>query len=78
MSLKHLMTMMAIVGDDLPDLPLMRQAGLGIAVADAAEFILQHADWHTQLTGGAGAAREVCEMIMRAQGTLNPLCEQYL
>lgn len=68
----------AYVGDDLPDLPLMRRAGLGIAVADAAEFVLENADWRTQAAGGRGAAREVCELIMRAQNTLKSTCEQYL
>ncbi len=68
----------AYVGDDLPDLPLMRKVGLGIAVADAAEYVRQHADWQTQAAGGKGAAREVCELIMQAQNTFIPICEQYL
>jgi 3-deoxy-D-manno-octulosonate 8-phosphate phosphatase (KDO 8-P phosphatase) len=68
----------AYVGDDLPDLPLMRQVGLGIAVADAADFVRLHADWQTQMPGGKGAAREVCELIMQAQNTLTGICEQYL
>lgn len=68
----------AYVGDDLPDLPLMRRVGLGIAVADACPYVLQHADWTTQAAGGKGAARETCEMIMQAQGTLAKVCEQYL
>lgn len=68
----------AYVGDDLPDLPIMRRCGLGIAVADAAEFVRQHADWQTVADGGKGAAREVCELIMRAQNTLTHIYEQYL
>lgn len=68
----------AYLGDDLPDLPLIRRVGLGMAVADAAEFVLIHASWHTQCKGGKGAAREVCELIMQAQNTLLSTCEQYL
>jgi len=68
----------AYVGDDLPDLPIMRRCGLGIAVADAADFVRQHADWQTTAAGGKGAAREACELIMRAQNTLNTIYEQYL
>lgn len=69
---------MAYVGDDLPDLPLMRMVGLGIAVSDAADYVRLHADWQTQAAGGRGAAREVCEFIMHAQGTLTTICEHYL
>lgn len=76
--LKLDMSQIAYVGDDLPDLPLMRRVGLGIAVADAADFVLTNADWRTQAAGGRGAAREACELIMRAQNTLTSTCEQYL
>ncbi len=68
----------AYVGDDLPDLPVMRRCGLGIAVADAADFVSQHADWQTKAKGGKGAAREVCVLIMQAQNTLTSTYEQYL
>lgn len=68
----------AHVGDDLPDLPLMRRVGLGIAVADGCEYVVQHADYVTRAAGGKGAVREVCEMIMQAQGTWLPMCEGYL
>lgn len=68
----------AYVGDDLPDLPLMRSVGLGIAVADACEYVCLHADWVVQMDGGRGAARAVCELIMQAQGTWSSTVEQYL
>ncbi len=68
----------AYMGDDLPDLPLMRRSGLGIAVADAADYVRRHADWQTRALGGHGAAREACEFIMHAQNTLTTICEQYL
>lgn len=65
------------VGDDLLDLPLMRRVGLAVAVADAHESILSHAHWRTRNVGGAGAAREVCDLVMRAQGTLDAIIESY-
>lgn len=68
----------AYVGDDLPDLPLMRRVGLGIAVADACDYVRCHADWVIKAAGGKGAAREVCELVMQAQGTLSAAYERYL
>jgi 3-deoxy-D-manno-octulosonate 8-phosphate phosphatase (KDO 8-P phosphatase) len=68
----------ACVGDDVVDLPLLRRAGLAIAVADAHELVKSHAHWITANRGGHGAAREVCELVMRAQGTLEPLWRRYL
>lgn len=67
----------AHVGDDLLDLPVMRRVGLSVAVADANEAILPYAHWQTRCVGGAGAAREVCDLIMGAQGTLNAVIERY-
>lgn len=66
-------TEVAYVGDDLPDLPVMRQVGLAIAVADAHPWVKQHAHWQTRLPGGQGAVREVCELLMEAQGMLASL-----
>jgi 3-deoxy-D-manno-octulosonate 8-phosphate phosphatase (KDO 8-P phosphatase) len=63
----------AYVGDDLVDLPIMRRVGLAIAVADAHHLVRGHAHLTTQAAGGRGAAREVCELIMEAQGTLDQL-----
>ncbi len=60
----------AYVGDDVVDLPVMRRVGLAIAVQDAHPLVKQHAHWQTPSGGGRGAAREVCELIMEAQGTL--------
>jgi 3-deoxy-D-manno-octulosonate 8-phosphate phosphatase (KDO 8-P phosphatase) len=58
----------AFVGDDLPDLCLMRQIGLPIAVADAHELVKNYADWITSAPGGCGAVREVCEALLKARG----------
>ena len=57
----------ACVGDDLPDLPIMNAAGLGIAVADAHPTLLGSADWCTQLVGGQGCVREVCDFLVDAR-----------
>lgn len=59
----------AYVGDDLMDLPIMQRVGLAIAVGDAHHLVRGHAHLCTQACGGRGAAREVCELIMEAQGT---------
>ena len=58
----------AFVGDDLPDLPAMRIAGLAVAVANAHPWVAEATHWQTRLPGGMGAAREVCDLILHAQG----------
>ncbi len=68
----------AYVGDDVVDLPIMRQVGLAIAVQDAHRLVRQHAHWQTPSDGGRGAARDVCELVMEAQGTLEPALQGYL
>lgn len=60
----------AFVGDDLPDLSAMVKSGLAIAVADAHPEVRRHAHWTTELAGGRGAAREVSDLILDAQGLL--------
>ena len=56
------------MGDDLPDLPMFNQVGFSIAVADASPELLTKADFVTKKRGGKGAVREVCELILKAQG----------
>ncbi len=68
----------AYMGDDLPDLPLIKRAGLGIIPKNASTHLLLHADWQTQNSGGHGAVREACERIMQAQGTFESLLSTYL
>lgn len=68
----------AYVGDDLMDLPVIRRVGLGIAVADAHPLVQQHSHWTTPHPGGRGAARDVCELLMEAQGTLESQLAPYL
>jgi len=68
----------AHLGDDLPDLPVIRRVGLGIAVANAYPLVKEHSLWCTNAKGGEGAVREVCDFIMAAQNTLVPALDQYL
>ncbi|MGZ8135981.1 MAG: 3-deoxy-manno-octulosonate-8-phosphatase KdsC [Methylococcaceae bacterium] len=68
----------AHVGDDLLDLPIMARVGLAIAVSDANFAVKQHADWCTELSGGQGAVREVCDLIMQAQGSFDHIVNAYL
>ncbi|NLA75585.1 MAG: HAD hydrolase family protein, partial [Deltaproteobacteria bacterium] len=56
------------MGDDLPDIPMLRCAGLPVAVADAAIETRNAALYITKLPGGYGAVREVCEIILKAKG----------
>jgi len=68
----------AYVGDDVVDLPVMRRVGLAVAVQDAHFLVKQHAHWQTPHCGGRGAGRDVCELIMEAQGTLDTELNKYL
>ena len=68
----------AYMGDDVIDLPVMTKVGLPMAVADAHPVVIENAAWTSQHKGGHGAAREACEMIMKAQGTLAPMIKGYL
>ncbi len=68
----------AYVGDDLLDLPIMKRVGLAIAVNDAHYAVKERADWCTVLPGGQGAVREVCDLIMQAQGNFDKVLDYYL
>jgi 3-deoxy-D-manno-octulosonate 8-phosphate phosphatase (KDO 8-P phosphatase) len=57
----------ACVGDDTPDVPMMRQVGLAVAVADAHAGVRRVAHRRTRLGGGAGAVREVCDWLLAAR-----------
>lgn len=56
------------VGDDLPDVPMLRRCGLAVAVADACREAISEAHYVTRLPGGRGAVRETVELILRSQG----------
>lgn len=57
-------TEVAYMGDDLPDLPVMQQVGLSIAVANACPAVKAVAHWCTEKSGGQGAVREVCDRLL--------------
>ena len=62
----------AHIGDDLPDLPLLVRCGLGVSVPHAPAAVRDRAHYVTRREGGAGAVREVCELILAAQDALEP------
>ena len=68
----------AYVGDDLPDLPVIRYVGFGIAVANAVDEVKRHADYVTTRPGGGGAVREVIEHILKGTDKWRALMERYL
>lgn len=64
-------TQVAFMGDDLPDLAAMQRAGLAVAPANAHPWTAKHAHWRTQGSGGQGAARELADLILAAQGRVD-------
>ena len=67
----------AFIGDDLPDLALMKIIGFSIAVKDADKTIIDNADMVTSAKGGHGAVREACEAILKAKGLWKDILERY-
>jgi 3-deoxy-D-manno-octulosonate 8-phosphate phosphatase (KDO 8-P phosphatase) len=67
----------AYMGDDLLDLPVLSRVGLATAPADAAAEVRARVHWVSRANGGSGAARELIEMILRAQGRWEPLLAAY-
>lgn len=61
----------AYIGDDLIDWPVMAEIGLSVAVADAHPLLIPRADYVTRIAGGRGAVREVCDLLLLAQGKLD-------
>jgi 3-deoxy-D-manno-octulosonate 8-phosphate phosphatase (KDO 8-P phosphatase) len=68
----------AFVGDDVIDLPAMRQSGLAIAVKNARPEVKAEAHWTTAHAGGDGAARDAVEYILKAQGKWKRVVEEYI
>ena len=68
----------AFVGDDVVDIPLMRRSGFAVAVADATHETRAAAHYVTGARGGFGAVREVCELILKAQGHWDELMKRYV
>jgi 3-deoxy-D-manno-octulosonate 8-phosphate phosphatase (KDO 8-P phosphatase) len=67
----------AVMGDDLPDLPLILSAGLGTAPSDACDEVLDRVDWIVEERGGQGAVRELIEEILRANEEWDSLVAKY-
>lgn len=67
----------AFAGDDLVDLPVMRRVGLALAPADAAGEVRAAAHWVARSAGGRGAAREMVELILKAQGRWAEVVARY-
>jgi 3-deoxy-D-manno-octulosonate 8-phosphate phosphatase (KDO 8-P phosphatase) len=65
------------VGDDLPDVPVLRRCGLAVAVADACAEVRELAQYVTHCPGGHGAVREVIELILRVQGRWQAIVSEY-
>lgn len=68
----------AYMGDDLPDLPLLQQAGFAITVPQAPTIIKEHADYITTCQGGQGAVREIAELILKSQDKYLTMIQSYL
>jgi 3-deoxy-D-manno-octulosonate 8-phosphate phosphatase (KDO 8-P phosphatase) len=68
----------AFVGDDVIDLPVMRNCGLAIAVPNGRDDVKEEAHWITRHSGGDGALRDAVEYILRAQGKLKQVIAEYI
>ncbi len=68
----------AFMGDDLIDLPVLRRVGLAITVPQAPNVMHQYVHLTTKQKGGKGAVREICDMLMQAQGTYDAMLQSYL
>jgi 3-deoxy-D-manno-octulosonate 8-phosphate phosphatase (KDO 8-P phosphatase) len=66
------------VGDDVVDLPVMRQCGLAVAVADARDRVKAEAHYVTPSRGGRGAGRDAIEFILKAKGVLDQCVESMI
>jgi 3-deoxy-D-manno-octulosonate 8-phosphate phosphatase (KDO 8-P phosphatase) len=67
----------AYAGDDVVDLPVLKRCGLALSVPDAPSVVRTHAHYVTRARGGHGAAREICELILQAQGSLAARLAEY-
>ena len=68
----------AYIGDDVIDLPVMLIVGLAIAVSNANQALLPHADYKTKAKGGNGAVREVCDMLLKTMGVYDNMLKNIL
>lgn len=68
----------AYMGDDLPDIACLRRVGFGVTVPNAHPVMRQHALCCTQQSGGQGAVREICDLILQAQDKFDQAIEPYM
>ena len=68
---------MAFLGDDIVDIPVLKSVGFSAAVADAIDVVKKSVDYITGHKGGQGAVREICEMILQAQGKWPEIAAKY-
>ena len=66
------------MGDDVVDLPILRTCGFSATPADGHELVRSHVSYVANCPGGRGAVREVCDLLLRAQGHYDRLMQQYL
>ena len=66
------------MGDDLADLPVLRRCGFACAPREAHELVRSHVQYVARAPAGTGAAREICDLLMRSQGTLEAALARYL
>jgi len=67
----------AFMGDDIVDIPVLKRVGFSAAVADALDIVKKSVDYITVNRGGHGAVREICEMILQAQGKWPEIAAKY-
>ena len=72
------LSQIAFLGDDYPDLSVMTRVGLSLSVANAHPEVVCRSHYQTQRRGGEGAVREVCDLIMRSQGTYDRMLASYI
>jgi len=68
---------MAFMGDDFIDLPLLKKVGFSLSVPNGHPWVRKQVDYVTKARGGAGAVREICEVILKAQGKWRGLLKEY-
>jgi 3-deoxy-D-manno-octulosonate 8-phosphate phosphatase (KDO 8-P phosphatase) len=67
----------AYMGDDIVDIPVLKMVGFSVAVADAVDLVKKTVDYITVNSGGQGAVREICEMLLMSQGYWNEVAARY-
>jgi len=68
----------SFMGDDLPDLPALQVAGLAVAPANAHPWVAERVHWSTRRSGGSGAGRELCDLLLAAQGHADAVLRRFL